>query len=176
MRALTIFLCACLVAAFVPLREPRADVCVKGFPGWPASFEGRALCEEPLLPIEQRAVRSFPGRIGKFTDGQRQILLRWVNRPSRSLHSAEVCFRGLGYRVVPGPLTRDNEGTLWSTFKAERGKERLAVRTLIRDERGHTWQDVSGWFWAAALGRSSSPWWSITVIDRGHRDGSRTEQ
>ena len=166
MRILVVFLSTCLVAAFVPLLEPHTDTCANGFPGWPASFEGRSLIEEPLNRMEKDAEHSFPGRIGRFNDGQRQIVLRWINRPSRQLHPAEVCFRGLGYQVVPGPLTRDNEGTLWSTFAAARGKERLTVKTLIRDEHGQTWQDVSSWFWAAALGRSTSPWWAITVAER----------
>jgi len=165
-RALIFFFGACLAAALVPLREPGAQVRAEGFPGWPDSFEGRALHEEPLIPYEQRAARSFPGRIGRFTDGNRQIILRWVNRPSRSLHPADVCFRGLGYRVVPGSLERDAAGALWSAFSAIRGQERLAVKTLIHDNHGRTWQDVSAWFWDAALGRSSGPWWALTVVDR----------
>jgi len=166
MRTLALFLSACLVAALVPLLSTRPGESAAGFPGWPDSFEGRPLHAETLNRIEQEAERDFPGRIGRFTDGQRQIVFRWISRPSRTLHPAEVCFRGLGCRVVPGPLTLDNQGILWSTFMAERAGERMAVRSIIRDVQGQSWQDVSGWFWAAALGRSAGPWWAITVAER----------
>ena len=166
MRTLVVFLSACLLAASVPLLDPGPAASAAGFPGWPDSFEGRSLRAEPLNRIEQNAERSFPGRMGRFTDGQRQIVFRWINRPSRTLHAPEACFRGSGYRVVPGPLVRDNDGILWSTFKAERAGERLIVRTLIQDMQGQSWQDVSGWFWSASLGRSAGPWWAVTVAER----------
>ncbi len=166
MRILAVFLSACLLAALVPLLEPGPAGNAVGFPGWPDSFEGRSLRAEPLTRSERKAERGFPGRIGRFTAGQRLIILRWINRPSRALHAPEVCFRGSGYRVVPGPLVRDNGGILWSTFAAERAGDRMIVRTQIRDLRGQSWQDVSGWFWAAALGRSAGPWWAVTVAER----------
>ena len=166
MRSVALFIGACLAAAVIPLWTPSLNTHAAGFPGWPASFEGRALSEEPLDPVEQVAARGFPGRMGRFTDGQRQIVLRWVNRPSRQLHPAEVCFRGMGYQVTFGPLTRDGAGALWSSFEARRGEEHLAVRSRIHDENGQAWQDVSGWFWAAALGRTAGPWWAFTVAER----------
>ena len=166
MRALALFLISCLLAASMPWLEPAPVASSAGFPGWPDSFEGRLLRAEPLNRLEQNAERGFPGRIGRFTDGHKQIVFRWINRPSRTLHEPEVCFRGSGYRVISGPLVRDNGGILWSTFKAERAGERMIVRTLIRDMQGQSWQDVSGWFWSASLGRSAGPWWAVTVAER----------
>jgi hypothetical protein len=80
------------------------------FPGWPTTFEGRALRELPLTEREERFGAGFPGRIARFTDGQRELIVRWVAAPTRQLHSTEDCFRGLGYGVSPAPFWRQEDG------------------------------------------------------------------
>jgi exosortase/archaeosortase family protein len=151
------------LAAAIPLWSPPPAASHEGFPGWPVTFEGRTLTALPLTPQETRFEKSFPGRIGRFTDGERTIVLRWVRRPSRQMHPAETCFRALGFAIAPAPLVRAADGRLWSAFRASRGLESLQVRAQIRDEAGATWPDVSTWFWAAASGRSAGPWWAVTV-------------
>jgi exosortase/archaeosortase family protein len=166
--AMGVLLAAALgAAAVVPVADgPGVGDCA-GFPGWPAVFEGHALRALPLTDVERRFEREFPGRLGRFTDGERTIVLRWVARPSRQLHPAETCFKALGFAIHPTALERDPDGRLWSTFRAQRASESLRVRTLIYDTGGRSWQDVSSWFWAASLGRSEGPWWAVTVAERG---------
>lgn len=160
-------------AAAVPFGDEPQVGDSAGFPGWPAEFEGRALRALPLTDGERRFEREFPGRIGRFEDGEHTIVLRWVSRPSRQLHPAETCFKALGFAIHPTALARDSEGRLWSTFQARRASESLRVRTRIHDNCGSSWQDVSSWFWAASLGRSEGPWWAVTVAEQDYDQSSR---
>lgn len=101
------------------------------FPGWPKKLAGR-----PLELVEEVDVPGFPGRIGRFQAGEESVVLRWVDRPTRLLHSSADCFRGRGL-----------------VFE---GSER------IYDAEGHSFSDVSQWYWSAALGRSRGPWLAVT--------------
>ena len=101
------------------------------FPGWPKQLAGR-----PLQLLEEVDVAGFPGRIGRFEACGEGIVLRWVNRPTRMLHSSADCFRARGV-----------------TFQ---GSEK------IYDADGHCFDDVSQWFWSAASGRSRGPWLAVT--------------
>jgi exosortase/archaeosortase family protein len=135
------------------------------FPGWPATFEGRALTPLPLTTRERQFQAGFPGRIGRFRDGRHELIIRWVTRDTRLLHPAADCFRGMGYRVTPLPLARDAAGGLWGAFRAERGTQTVRVRERIVDDAGHAWSDVSAWYWSAALHHAAGPWWAITIAD-----------
>ena len=42
----------------------------------------------------------------------------------------------------------------------------LLCSSVIRDERGETWPDVSAWYWHAMLGSIPGPWWSFIVAER----------
>jgi len=101
------------------------------FPGWPEKWAGR-----PLELLEEVDVPGFPGRIGRFQAGEESVILRWVNRPTRLLHSSADCFRARGLTF---------EGT-----------------ETIFDADGHGFSDVSEWYWSAALGRSRGPWLGVT--------------
>jgi len=61
----------------------------------------------PLSNRETRLMNRFPGRIARFTDGNREIILRYVASPTRTLHPAAECFEAVGYR---GPQSPDGEG------------------------------------------------------------------
>ena len=87
------------LAPFVPHGTERAAQAAANFPGWPTAFEGRPLTELPLSSREQSFGRDFPGRIGRFSDGTREVILRWVADPTRRLHPASDCFKGSGYAV-----------------------------------------------------------------------------
>ena len=155
---------ACVAAAVVPLLGARPQpTLVKGFPEWPTHFAGRPLRALPLGLTERRFAADFPGRIGRFSDGNREFVIRWVSQETRRLHPASDCFRGSGYSITPQPLTVDADGARWGGFLASRGGERLEVRERIYDESGHEWTDVSAWYWAATAGRSQGPWWAITI-------------
>lgn len=155
---------ACAIAAVVPLLGARPQPAPVGnFPGWPSQFVGKPLRALPLGPTEQRFATDFPGRIGRFSDGEREIVIRWVSQGTRKLHPASDCFRGTGYSITPQPLAVDPDGARWGTFLATRGEQRLDVRERIYDTSGNQWTDASAWYWAAAMGESAGPWWAVTV-------------
>lgn len=131
-------------------------------PAWPTHFRGRELIRLPLAPAETRWLRDFPGAAARFTDGERELLIRRVERPTRRLHPAADCFRGTGYTVSP-PEIREADGERWSCFTAR--KEGLAreVCERLHDEQGGAWTDASSWYWSAVLGRGRGPWWAVTV-------------
>jgi hypothetical protein len=165
--AVGLFLIATALAALVPFADrARGKGGAEGmsaFPGWPAQHEGRSLTQLPLSPREDAFVRDFPGRVGRFSDGRREIILRWVNAPTRRLHPAADCFRGIGYAITPLPVRTDGGGAAMGCFRAQKGAASMTVCELIRDERGTTWPDVSAWYWHALFSQSPAPWWSVVV-------------
>jgi len=161
------FLLICLCAALVPLAggfldQPGASA---AFPGWPTHFEERPLTALPLTPLEESLQQEFPGRVGRFSDGQREIILRWVTQETRKLHTSSDCFKANGYQIKALPIKREGEA-LWSRFVAMRGDVRLEVAERIYAPAGGQWSDVSAWYWAAQLGRTHGPWWAVTVASQ----------
>lgn len=165
-------LIACALAAMIPFAMPApAPVVITDFPGWPSEFEGRSLRALPLSALEQRFATDFPGRIGRFTDGEREIILRWISAPSRKLHPAADCLTASGYTVTPLPIDRI-AGVVWSTIAANRGDEHLRVREAIVDAAGNRWTDVSAWYWAAVREQTPRPWLAITVATSSSNGGA----
>ena len=168
-RGSVFYIVVCAVAALVPFlsahSESSGNAAASAFPGWPAEFEGKALTPLPLTALEEHFNADFPGKIGRFTDGKREIIVRWVTQATRKLHPASDCFQGLGYTVKPLPLHRDEKGSLWSSFAATNGKYRLRVYERVHSDSGETWTDVSAWYWAAFQADSGS-WWAITVAEK----------
>lgn len=132
---------------------------------WPREIDGEALRPLALTAVEQRFAQKFPGRIGRFEADGDVWVLRDVARPTRALHPAADCFRGLGYRIEQARLHSDADARLWRCFVAERSGERLRVCERIVDARGEGFVDASSWFWAAALGRSNGPWRAMTKVE-----------
>ena len=167
--AIAAVLVAATAAALAPLiaRSGGAASAADGnFPGWPTHYEDRALTELPLTQRELAFVRDFPGRVGRFSDGGREIIIRWVGAPTRRLHPAADCFRGSGYSVTPMPLGKDAAGAAMGCFRASHGADVLTVCEMIRDEHGASWPDVSAWYWNSMLSASPAPWWSFVVAER----------
>jgi hypothetical protein len=169
MRANALFAGMVLVAALLPalIRAaglPSVQRLVDDDLPWPVSFEARSLKRLPLSAVDQRFADRFPGQIGRFSDGRRIIIMRAVQEPTRMLHSAGVCFRGLGYRVEASHAVTDAGGTLWSCFGVERAGESYRVCERIYDLQGGAWTDVSSWYWAAVLNRTEGPWYAVTVV------------
>jgi len=159
LAVLLLALAALLPQASTPRAEPAAR-----HVEWPNAWEGRAL--RALGEVERRFAARFPGAIGRFSDGERVLVLRRVNEPTRRLHPAADCFRGLGWRIARTQLERDARERLWRCFEAEgRDGRRLRVCERIEGEDGEAFVDASSWFWSAVLGRSRGPWQAVTVVE-----------
>jgi hypothetical protein len=157
-----LLICALIATALAPFGAPAfKPVAAVAFPGWPAQLEGRNLTALPLTERERRFEMAFPGRIGRFTDGHREIVIRWVTQATRRLHPASDCFRGSGYRVKTQPI-KTVDGKRWGRFLATREAEEWDVLEAIEDEHGQRWTDASAWYWAASRAPRSQ-WWAITV-------------
>ena len=165
-RGLIAVLAACLAAAAAPaLRDRGVRAGGEDFPGWPASHEGRPLTPVPLAPRDAVFARGFPGRVARFHDGGRQIVLRWTSGPTRRLHPAVHCFRGAGYDVQPAPMTRTAAGRAATCFRATRDGRVLRVCEHLTDGRGRSWPDVSAWWWSAALRPAPGGYWSYVTAE-----------
>jgi hypothetical protein len=132
-------------------------------PEWPTQWEGRALRPLALSAVEMRFAARFPGHIARLTDGEQVLVLREVREPTRMLHPAADCYRGLGYRIAQAQLERDAQARLWRCFIAEREGRQVRVCERIVDAQGQAFTDASSWFWAAQLGQSTGPWQAITT-------------
>ena len=172
-RGNIVYIVACAVAALIPFlsaqSESSGSAGAVAFPGWPTEFEGKTLTPLPLTELEQRFNADFPGQIGRFTDGKREFIVRWVTEATRKLHPASDCFQGLGYSVKPLAVHRDDKGSLWSSFAAHKGNHRLHVYERIHSDSGQTWTDVSAWYWAA-LRHDQGSWWAITIAEKSTDD------
>lgn len=172
-RSHVYYLIACAIAALMPFvsarfETPESSAAVVTFPGWPGTFAGKTLTPLPLNETEKRFATGFPGRIGRFSDGEREIIIRWVTEATRKLHPASDCFQGLGYSVKPLAAHRDENGLLWASFAATKGNERLRVYERIHSDSGESWTDVSAWYWSALRHEGSGSWWAMTVAEKQH--------
>jgi len=153
-----------LLPLIAPQREPQAASI--RHTEWPQEWDGLELRPLAMSAVEQRFAARFPGAIARFSDGARVIVLRRVEQPTRMLHPAADCFRGLGYAIERAGLERDAQQRLWRCFEAQgRDGQRLRVCERIEAEDGASFIDPSSWFWAAALGQSAGPWQAITVVE-----------
>lgn len=156
-----------MLCALLPLLRPAAARAEAGaavvFTETPQVWQGRALRPLALSAVEQRFASHFPGRITRLTDGEQLLVLRDVSSPTRMLHPAADCYRGLGYHIEQARLERDAEALLWRCFIAERGGVKTRVCERIVDANGGSFTDTSSWYWAAQLGRSRGPWLAITT-------------
>lgn len=163
---LVIFALFTLIAALRPL-ETRGAVftTTTSFPGWPAELLSDTFHEVELSEREAQFSKDFPGRVAKFSDGQRDYIVRWILKESRKLHPAADCLRGAGFAVHPLPIRKDARGSQWGCALARREQLELKVCEQIKDQAGESWSDVSAWFWAAALQQSEGPWWAVSIIE-----------
>jgi hypothetical protein len=158
-----IYVAVLAACALAPLTRPAlADAAHTGGEP-PMLWSGRPLRPLALGEVEQRFARRFPGRIARLTDGEQVLVWREVRAPTRMLHPAADCYRGLGYRIDEARLEHDEQDQLWRCFVAERQGRRVRVCERIVDADGQAYTDASSWFWAAQLQRSTGPWQAITV-------------
>lgn len=163
-----LFLIACLAAMSAPFwlaAERNVTRAAPDFRGFPDSLENVKITELPLSERESYFLEDFPGNIGRFTDGKREIIIRYVREATRKLHPAGDCFRAIGYSTKPLPLKIGAGGKRWSCFSAVKAGEKLRVCERIYDDAGNEWTDTSAWYWTA-LGESAGGWWAVTVAER----------
>jgi hypothetical protein len=140
----------------------------------PTHWNGAPLRPLALSEVEHRFTRRFPGNISRMTDGEHVLVLRTVRQPTRMLHPAADCYKGLGYRIQDEQLeaaTSQSGGAgqaaiepkLQRCFTAERAGRQVRVCEHIADAQGQTFTDTSAWYWAAVAGQSTGPWQAITV-------------
>jgi hypothetical protein len=161
-----------LCCAVLPLALPKAPSAhVNTAHGeWPTQWRGQPLQPLALSAVEHRFAAQFPGRIARFAvaDG-RELVLREVNRPTRMLHPAADCWRGIGWRIETTRLESDADALLWRCFEATRpsadGSQRVRVCERIVDAQGRAFTDTSAWFWAASLNQSAGPWRALTQVE-----------
>ncbi len=161
-----IFILACGLAFLAPFFVTKKESPVIGpfaFAGFPKEFEGRALRDLGLSDREKFFLDDFPGQIGRFTDGNREIVIRRMTEATRKLHPASDCFEAVGYNVTPLPVKIDANSKRWSCFSAERRGDKLRVCERLEDGQGGEWTDVSSWYWTA-WGKSGE-WWAYTVAE-----------
>ena len=165
----------CLLAlAFVALalwpllKQPAAPEPRSGnFIEWPTRFADQTLRPLALSAVEQRFATQFPGAIARFSAGPRLVTLRHVTRPTRKLHPAADCYRGLGYRIEAMHLEQRTEGAgLQRCFIADGHGVRLRVCEYIEDASGQTFSDNSAWYWAALAGDSPGPWRAVSTAEQ----------
>lgn len=129
---------------------------------WPLELDGHSLQPLALSAVEQRFASRFPGRIGRFRSDAGAVTLRVTDRPTRMLHPAADCYRGLGYRIHDVRLERDARARLWRCFVARRDGRAFRVCERIESIDGQSFTDTSAWYWAAAMGKSRGPWLAVT--------------
>lgn len=129
----------------------------------PRQWQGAPLRPQALSAVEQRFARHFPGTVARLTDGTQVLVLRTVTQPTRMLHPASDCYRGLGYRIHSEQLEAQAPQQRWRCFVAQKGSTAVRVCERIEDAQGQGFTDTSAWYWAALTGQSHGPWQAVTV-------------
>lgn len=159
----------CIMVTFVHVTEgsveESSDISSLSEDDWSWFVVDSSWQEVPLTGFESRYSELFPGRIASFKNGDRSLILREVDRPTRMLHSAKDCYQAMGYQVKSMPIVKKMDGTFWSRSSAERGGDSVVIRERIISMDGQSWTDVSSWYWSAVMGKSRGAWYSITEVD-----------
>ena len=102
--------------------------------------------------------------MARLTDGKHTLVLRTVSMPTRMLHPATDCYRGLGYHIANEQLeAQAHSNDRWRCFIAQRKGRSVRVCERIEDANGQGFTDTSSWYWASVAGQSHGPWKAITV-------------
>ena len=129
----------------------------------PTEWQGALLRPLALSEVELRFAQHFPGSVARMTDGKQVLVLRTVTTPTRMLHPATDCYRGLGYRIRNEQLEVQADQARWRCFVADRGSRAVRVCERIEDAQGQGYTDTSAWYWASVAGQSTGPWKAMTV-------------
>lgn len=152
------------VAAVVPFATPASQAIVdESFEGWPRELDGVRLEPRELSERDKPYLAGFPGEIAAFRAGDEDVLLRWVARPTRRLHSAADCYRGLGFETTPLSSSAGE-----ARFRVTMGDEDRVVSETLIDANGKHYAEVGAWYWAAMLGMSPGPWLNVVRVSDHH--------
>jgi hypothetical protein len=160
-----VYLLICLLSASIPLFQQEPEAHISQDYQWPAEYEGNALVQLELTEQEAAFSKGFPGQVARFHDGQREIIMRYVEQATRKLHSSAECLKAHGCKIKHLPLYKDKEAGLWSSFTTERKGQNLLIKERITDFYGSQWSDVSAWYWHALFNPNTGPWLVISVIE-----------
>lgn len=160
----SIFIILSIISFSMPFFEKDAVADKSGFSGWEKTFEGKAIKELELSSREKLFLTDFPGHVSRFSDGNKEIIMRWLKSETRKLHPSSDCFKGIGYKITPKPVEIDKNNIKWSTFIATKDNVSLKVKERIFD-KSNNWTDTSSWYWSAILGKSNGPWTALTVVE-----------
>lgn len=161
-----IFSIICLISVLYPVLLPSntKTPITNSTTVFPNIFEDRYLKELELTEKEKVFLEDFPGEVKRFTDGEREIVIRYVNQATRKLHPSADCFTAIGYQIKPTALKIDTEQNRWSCFQASKNGEKLKVCERIYSE-SESWTDVSTWYWSALNDVNSTGYWAVTVAE-----------
>lgn len=132
----------------------------------PTQWDGKPLRPLALNQVEQKFAEGFPGIITPMTDGQRFFIFRYITTPTRKLHPATDCYRGIGFSIENEHLETDPQTRLWRCFTASKAEEKFRVCEHISNSQGKMYTDTSSWYWSAMMNPSTGPWTAITVAVR----------
>jgi hypothetical protein len=162
------WLVVCMAVIMVPILAGTLVPAQDGsgqFPGWDDEWDGVSLKRLDFTWRERSFVEGFPGQAAYFSDGRRQLIMRYTERVTRKMLSAEDCFREAGFEVSSLDDSKDASGRTWSRFEAKKFGESFLISERVTDRRGREWTQVSSWYWSATLGWSGGPWWAVTIVE-----------
>lgn len=161
-----VFLLACLAAFIVPFWGHRTSNTVQlKSVEFPKTLADRELQQLELTEREKYFLEDFPGEVKRFTDGEREIIIRFVTEATRKLHPSADCFSAIGYQIKPLPLKIDEKNNRWACFSAKKDADNLKICERIYTESGDSWTDVSSWYWSALSDVNTNGYWAITVAE-----------
>jgi exosortase/archaeosortase family protein len=145
-----LFLAGCFTAFFASHwlpGEKSIKPAVQSSNVFPATFEGFEIKKLPLSERESYFLEDFPGHIGRFSDGKREIIIRYVWEATRKLHPASDCFRATGYSTKPLPLRlmrKENAGVVLLPLKPVKSYVFAREFTTSRAMNGQTFRPGIG--------------------------------
>jgi len=127
---------------------------------WPTKWDGQWLEPMPLTRKEKQFNQSFPGKIARFQAGNKEVIIKQVNRPTRKLHSITDCLRSAGWQIEA-----QDEAGLYKLSKQQKlrwVRERIYTKEVSAESP--IWTDVSKWFWDCSQSKESGPWLAVIEV------------
>jgi len=131
----------------------------------PTEWRGTPLRPLALSEVELRFARHFPARSRAMTDGRQVLVLRTVDQPTRMLHPAADCYRGLGDRVRDEQLEgRTDQARRRQAINAVAAvAARCACVNALKTRRARALPIRPPGTGHRLPGESTGPWKAITV-------------
>ncbi len=167
-------LCLCVVASIVPFFPlVNSAKTSNGHIQFPSQLNGYKLDSYALSKSERSFYAAFPGEAKKFRwvgSEYQSIMIRFVPKPSRRLHSAETCYQAHGYNVkalIPGTVSISGFGTKMpcNRFLATGSGGTYEISQCIVSLHGRAqYPDIQSWYWQTRiLKKDRGPWVCFTL-------------